>query len=258
MFLGALRVLRDPPLSGHENMARDEALLLVGELPTLRFFLWREPTLSLGRYQKTQEVDFAFLEGAGIPLVRRPTGGRAILHGEEVTFSLFLPRNEKPYTHRALYMVVREVLRRAFADIGITVDAPSVVLPSVHSPACFSLSLPHELAVAGKKVAGIAQAQSRRGNLFEGSIPFRLDRDLFASCFREKEKVLQELCAGAVGLWEIRSDLAKDEFVEALVAHFGALFAETFSGTWGERELFEAERLLREKYSPCSPYHCER
>lgn len=258
MFSGTLRILWDPPLSGYENMARDEALFLVGEVPTLRFFLWCEPTLSLGRYQRTEEVDVAFLERAGIPFVRRPTGGRAILHQDEVTFSLFLPRGEASYSHRLLYAIVREALQKSLADIGIAVDTPASQAPSLHSPACFSLTLPHELAVSGKKVAGVAQAQSIRGNLFEGSILFTLDRHLFASCFREKERVFQELCEGALGLREVRGDLTREELAAAMVTRFGELFEGTFPGAWEERELLEAEKLLCGKYSPLSPYHRKR
>lgn len=248
MFSGALRILWDPPLSGYENMARDEALFLSGEMPTLRFFLWREPTLSLGRYQKLEELDLAFLERTGIPFVRRPTGGRAILHRDEVTFSFFLPRGEKSYSHRLLYAIVREVLKKSLADVGIMVDAPSLQAPSLRSPACFSLTLPHELAVSGKKVAGVAQVQGVQGNLFEGSIPLTLDRYLFASCFREREKVFQELCKGALGLWEVRGDLKREELTAAIITRFGELFEGTFPGTWEERELLEAGKLLCEKY----------
>lgn len=258
MFSGTLRILRDPPLSGYENMARDEALFLFGEVPTLRFFLWCEPTLSLGRHQKTEELDIAFLERTGIPFVRRPTGGRAILHRDEVTFSFFLPRSEKSYSHRLLYTIVREILQKSLADVGIVVDTPSLQVPSLRSPACFSLTLPHELAVSGKKVAGIAQVQGVRGNLFEGSIPLTLDRNLFALCFREKERILQELHESALGLREVRSDLGWEELVAAMVTHFGEFFDGTFPGAWEERELLEAEKLLREKYSPLSSYHRKR
>uniref|UniRef100_A0A7V4DH35 Lipoate--protein ligase family protein n=1 Tax=Candidatus Caldatribacterium californiense TaxID=1454726 RepID=A0A7V4DH35_9BACT len=254
-FQGILRVLQDLPLSGYENMARDEALFLVGEVPTLRFFSWNAPTLSLGRYQRTEDLDVPFLKEKRIPVVRRPTGGRAILHGDEVTFSFFLPI---PYPHRVLYSIVQEVLKKAFADVGVFVDTCVSGAPSLQSPACFSLALPHELAVSGRKVAGIAQARSSRGNLFEGSIPFSLYRSLFASCFREKERVFRELREGALGLLEVRENLGKHDLIAAMTARFGELFDGMVSGVWTEEELATTQKLLLEKYAPSSLYHYER
>lgn len=252
MFRGTLRVLVDPPLSGYENMARDEALFLVGEVPTLRFFSWSVPTLSLGRYQRTQDLNMSFLEREGIPFVRRPTGGRAILHGNEVTLGFFLPT---PYPHRVLYRIVQEILRKALIRSGIPVDTFIPEAPLLQSPACFSLVLPHELAVSGKKVVGIAQARSSRGNLFEGSIPLSLDRSLFASCFRERERVYRELCEGALGLLEVREDLEKRDLIAAVAACFGELFENVAPGAWTEEELAKAQELLSGKYAPSSPYH---
>lgn len=252
MFQGYLRVLVDPPLSGYENMARDEALFLVGEVPTLRFFSWSVPTLSLGRYQRVEDLDTSFLEEERIPLVRRPTGGRAILHEDEVTLSFFLPI---PYPHQVLYEVVRGALRKALVSVGIPVDTHVPEAPLLRSPACFSLALPHELAVCGKKIAGIAQARSSRGNLFEGSIPFSLDRSRIASCFREKEQVYRELCEGALGLLEVRGDLGKHELIAAITECFGDLFFGIVPGAWSERELAKAQELLSEKYAPSSSYH---
>ncbi|WP_438314105.1 lipoate--protein ligase family protein [Candidatus Caldatribacterium sp. SIUC1] len=254
-FQGILRVLQDPPLSGYENMARNEALFLVGEVPTLRFFSWNTPTLSLGRYQRTEDLDVPFLQEEKIPVVRRPTGGRAILHGDEVTFSFFLPI---PCPHRVLYSIVQGVLEKAFADVGVFVDACVSKAPSPRSPACFSLALPHELAVSGKKVAGIAQARSSRGNLFEGSIPFSLYRSLFASCFREKERVFRELCEGALGLLEVQGNLEKHDLIAAMTARFGELFDGMVFGVWTEEELATTQKLLLEKYAPSSSYHYER
>lgn len=252
MFRGILRVLKDLPLPGCENMARDEALLSVGKVPTLRFFSWDRPTLSLGKHQKEDELDFSFLERAGIPLVRRPTGGRAILHGDEVTFSFFLPRGEVPHPHRLLYDIVREVLRKAFADLGLKVDSSVSGVSFLGSPACFSLALPHEVAVLGKKVAGIAQARTIRGNLFEGSIPFSIDRLSFASCFREKERIYRELEERSAGLRELRADLTREELMERMVIRFGELFEGVHFGTWEKEELLRAQELLGEKYVPSS------
>jgi lipoate-protein ligase A len=250
-FQGILRVLQDPPLSGCENMARDAALLEVAEVPTLRFFLWERPTLSLGRHQGVEDLDISCIEAMGLAVVRRPTGGRAILHEDEVTFSFFLPRGERGYSHRFLYELVRRVLIASFEDADIHPDEVFSSQPFLASPACFALSLPHEITVSGKKVAGVAQARGQRGNLFEGSIPLTLDRWRFARCFREKEKVYAELLEGALGLCEIRGDLSRESLVARMVGRFGELFEGVSWGSWNERELERAEELFREyAFSP--------
>uniref|UniRef100_A0A7V4TXW5 BPL/LPL catalytic domain-containing protein n=1 Tax=Candidatus Caldatribacterium saccharofermentans TaxID=1454753 RepID=A0A7V4TXW5_9BACT len=250
-FQGILRVLQDPPLSGPENMARDAALLEVAEVPTLRFFLWAQPTLSLGRHQRVADLDASCIEAMGFTVVRRPTGGRAILHGDEVTFSFFLPRGEKDYSHRFLYELVRRVLIASFEDAGIHPDEVVSSRPFLASPVCFALSLPHEITVSGRKIAGVAQARGWRGNLFEGSIPLTLDRWHFARCFREKEKVYTELLEGALGLCEIRGDLSREFLVARMVERFGELFEGVSWGGWEERELEKAGELLGEyAFSP--------
>ncbi|MGQ9623335.1 MAG: lipoate--protein ligase family protein [Candidatus Caldatribacteriaceae bacterium] len=250
-----LRVLYDPPLSGYENMARDEALLEECQKPTLRFFSWEKETLSLGRYQRTDSLDFSYLEERDIPFVRRSTGGRAILHGDEVTFSLFLPREGEGYLHREFYERVREVVGRALEDVGIFVDGAVRSRAFLDSPACFSLVLPHELSVGRKKVGGIAQAQTERGNLFEASFPLFLDRREFSLCFRDGEKVYEELSLGFWGLREIKEDLEKEHFLERLAVRFGEWLGEVYRGEWQKEELERAQELLCTKYSPQSPYH---
>lgn len=258
MLQGILRVLHDPPLSGYENMARDEALLEVGKGATLRFFAWDQPTLSLGRYQKVEDLDLAYLREQGVPLVRRPTGGRAILHENEVTLSFFLPGQGTGYPPRFLYGVIREILSRALEDVGVYPDRSTSPGISVSSPACFSLVLPHELSVGGRKVAGIAQVRTKRGNLFEGSLPLSLDRSVFARCFREKDQVYAELVQGFSGLLEIREDLVRERLVERIEARFGECFQEVFLGEWEKEELRRIRELVLLKYAPSSVYHLER
>src|SRR5690349_2496197 len=89
------RLLNDPPASGAWNMAVDEALLegvASGRSPaTLRFYSWRPACLSLGYFQPFGIVDVSGCRARGVDVVRRPTGGRAILHDRELTYSLTLP-----------------------------------------------------------------------------------------------------------------------------------------------------------------------
>ena len=90
------RLIVDAEAPGAANMAADEAILNSvidgASLPTLRFYRWHPPCLSLGRNQKLAEVDLPACRAAGIDIVRRPTGGRSILHTDELTYSISLPQ----------------------------------------------------------------------------------------------------------------------------------------------------------------------
>lgn len=261
MFEGkTLRVLFDPPLSGFENMSRDEVLwegLVKSKMLVLRFFQWREKTLSVGRFQKTEEINQEYLRCHCIPLVRRPTGGRAILHGEEVTLSLVLPGNE--LSPRQFYEALKQVLRDALERVGVAVDREVVnVPPYLASPACFSLTFPHELTVRGKKIVGIAQARGKEGSLFQISLPLFIDREQFASCFRKKDVVLEELGKNFVSLSELgfggreRVSIER-KIVESFRRQWGVEIKED---KWKEEEENRNQMLLREKYL-LSSYHEE-
>ena len=114
----------DPPLSGVANMARDEALLRLQpeSPPTLRFYRWERATLSLGYFQPFDDVRSLPAELRGLPVVRRLTGGGAIVHDRELTYSLVLPRGHRLLADgaTALYGVMHDVLIDALARFGLT------------------------------------------------------------------------------------------------------------------------------------------
>jgi len=163
------------------NMAIDETLsfsVRSGESPPiLRFYEWKTPTLSVGRYQKVDDIDFLYLKEHGIGFVRRPTGGRAILHREELTYS-FSSRNEPPFTGglRESYRALAIVFAKAFRQIGIDVvmeDSPKGHYSK--TPICFRSKSFGELSFKGVKLTGSAQRRWKEGFLQQGSIPYVLD-----------------------------------------------------------------------------------
>jgi len=257
-----VRVLTDSPLSGYENMSRDEALLEIGSsnaLLTLRFFEWREKTLSVGRFQKTREIDFDYLKTKNLPLVRRPTGGRAILHDKEVTFSLFIP-SVSFKQHTFYYEELQKVLTRMMEKMGIKVDKKVESGLYTSSPYCFSIHVSHEIMVGGKKIMGVAQARGEKGNLFQTSFVLEADREEIASCFKEREKVKKELESNFLPLGEILSPLPeKQEIYQLLLKSLKEEWGvEVEGGKWGADELQKAGELFSTKYYPDSSYHTER
>src|SRR2546422_813778 len=94
------RLLREPPADGAANMARDDALLasaLRGAPPTLRLYAWLRPTLSLGAHQSGEDANLHACRRLGVDLVRRPTGGGAVLHDAEVTYAVSGRLGEEPF-----------------------------------------------------------------------------------------------------------------------------------------------------------------
>jgi len=178
------------------NMALDEALLVMHEagatLPTLRVYGWCQPTLSLGYAQNVQqEVDLIACHTQGVAVVRRPTGGRAVLHDQEVTYSVVMPLTlvDGPHTITEHYRRIGMALATALQALGLPVQLarPQVRATPTHalaSPACFAALSRYELSVAGKKMVGSAQKRAQRALLQHGSIPLWMDRQRLFQCLR--------------------------------------------------------------------------
>jgi lipoate-protein ligase A len=175
------RVLQTPPAPGPWNMALDEAILeAVGQnnaLPTLRLFAWQPACLSLGYAQTIKDVDRHQLTLLGWDLVRRPTGGRAILHTDELTYSVIAPLHE-PRVYGSIlesYRRLSQALLCALSVIGLEAraekDHPGPEKNSPVGPVCFEIPSNYEITVSGKKLIGSAQARRREGVLQHGSLP---------------------------------------------------------------------------------------
>jgi lipoate-protein ligase A len=191
------------------NMALDEALLVMHEAgatpPTLRVYGWCQPTLSLGYAQNAQqEVDLAACHAQGVAVIRRPTGGRAVLHDQEVTYSVVMPLvlGEGAHTITEHYRRIGMALAAALQALGLPVQLarPQVRAAPTRapaSPACFAALSRYELSVAGKKLVGSAQKRAQRALLQHGSIPLWMDRQRLFQCLRVPREHRAELVQAA-------------------------------------------------------------
>jgi lipoyl(octanoyl) transferase len=180
------RLILSPPLSGTQNMALDESLLISAaqknKPPTLRLYSWEVPTLSLGYAQSIKDVNLNSLEKLGWELVRRPTGGRAILHTDELTYSVTASIDDPIMAGTLLesYQRISNALLLSLSILGINANADSIYPTHMTSfgeePICFEVPSNYEITVAGKKLIGSAQARKNNGVLQHGSLP--LDGDL--------------------------------------------------------------------------------
>ena len=205
MKMKAWDLILDPPLDGETNMMVDADLLQSleqsGETRTvLRFYSWIRPTVSLGRNQRREKaLDLEFCLSSGLDVVQRPTGGRAVLHADEITYSV-VSNDTEPFDGASIYDTYRrisEALLIGYRRLGVdTVLAPDTRRlgtseNGVDYP-CFVSPSRYELMSGGRKVAGSAQRRLRRSFLQHGSMPISCDRELLARATRLGDPSLLE------------------------------------------------------------------
>jgi len=177
------RLIYDQPTLGALNMARDEAILAAVSSgvvpPTLRLYAWNPPCLSLGYGQRAREADLDRLAERGWQIVRRPTGGRAILHTDELTYSLALPIDD-PLAQANLvesYRQISTALLIALGNLGAQAQANRAEgnMTQVTNPICFETPSHYEITVEGRKLVGSAQVRRKHGILQHGTLPLSGD-----------------------------------------------------------------------------------
>ena len=175
------RLVHDGELSGAANMARDVAMLeavAAGEVePSLRLYGWDPPCLSLGRHQGVGAADLKFCRAEGIDVVRRPTGGRALLHHLELTYAVVAPLGESPLPRglQEAYRVICGALVRAMRSLGVAADLTggevNLELPGPRTTVpCFEAPAGGEVVVAGRKLVGSAMRAHGGAVLQHGAI----------------------------------------------------------------------------------------
>ncbi|RPJ82368.1 MAG: lipoate--protein ligase family protein, partial [Acidobacteria bacterium] len=189
--------------SGSVNMEIDRTLLDQVEqeaeaLTVLRFYRWDVPTVSIGHHQEpARAVDLTYCEANNVPVVRRTTGGRAVLHDRELTYAVvsnddrFFPLHSLDQT----YLTIAGALQKGLARLGVSSDLAaggreigSSARIDIKHP-CFASASRHELLVRGRKIAGSAQRRLRRSFLQHGSIPLELNIPLMARALGVSEQL---------------------------------------------------------------------
>jgi lipoate-protein ligase A len=199
------RLLISPAAHGSWNMAVDEAVLESAvsgaSLPTLRLYSWNPPCLSLGFAQPLSDVDLPRLRALGWEVVRRPTGGRAVLHTDELTYSVAGPQDEPRLAGSVLesYNRLAGALVTALQDLGLQAEIQENVPasgPRSTSAVCFDVPSSYEIKVAGKKLIGSAQARRRGGVLQHGSLPLTGDLGRIVEVLSYPDQASRQRAAG--------------------------------------------------------------
>ena len=266
--MNSWRLLITPANPGAWNMAVDESILEhIGcneAMPTLRLYAWEPACLSLGHAQPFADVDIGRLQQRGWEVVRRATGGRAILHTDELTYSVIAPADEPRVTGSVLesYNRLAQALLLAVKTLDLSVEMKEEIAQEGslrNNPVCFEVPSTYEITVNGKKLIGSAQARKKEGVLQHGSLP--LTGDLTRICqalvfenesAREEasKRLLErattvESALGRAVSWE----KAAQAFIHAFEAQLGLSLQR---GELSESESRRADALVREKYAHVS------
>jgi len=247
------RLIRDVPRPGPANMALDHALartLGEGEA-VLRLYSWSRPTVSFGRNEPARDVYPAarsaeLSEELGVDFVRRPTGGRAVLHDAELTYAVVAPIRALGGVREA-YRRIHRALAAALRDLGAPVAlADDTAVPAVDAGPCFQEPAGGEVTAAGRKLVGSAQCRIEGASLQHGSIILSGDQSLLARLSQKG----REAAALPATLTQFVGGVGADDVARAV----SDTMRETFPGSWKtdgayrEGELEAAERLKAERY----------
>ncbi|MFX0559938.1 biotin/lipoate A/B protein ligase family protein [Tepidibacillus infernus] len=251
------------------NMALDEALLewhSKGQFPpTIRFYGWDPATLSIGYFQKLhREINLQKVKEHGIGLVRRLTGGRAVLHDKELTYSVVISENhpKMPKTVTEAYRIISLGLLEGFKQLGLhayfSVPETKEELDKLKNPrssVCFDAPSWYELVVEGRKVAGSAQTRQKGVILQHGSILLDLDEDILFDLFqypsdRVRERMQRNFKNKAVAINQIATrKINLEEVREAFKSGFEkGLNIRLEPYTLTEDEMNFVEELAKKRY----------
>lgn len=210
--------------TGKENMQIDSDLLenaiqIQSKETIFRLYAWEPKCISLGRNQNAD-----FLKNENIDVVRRLTGGRALLHDDEITYSCVIPVSAVPEGESVSksYKYISGILIDFFKTMGIELDYGNNSKTDTHHDYCMLISTGADVCYKGKKIIGSAQFRKSGYILQHGSILFGYDKDLLESLFNE-----EVLAESITTVKEILPNMTKENFVENFKTYLSNL-TETF------------------------------
>lgn len=236
-----LTVRQDGPLPGTFLMDRDrnelECAAQHGWGPCFTVYEWEVPTLSIGFHQEVSRLDTERLSREQVPLVRRPTGGAAVLHSEELTYAIVVPGMLDVRAGNLLQEYVGRAISDALNRVGVPAELDErgeALTPLVNRTSCFSRTSRWEIAVQGKKIVGSAQrrhgdALLQHGSILLGDDHLRIVNFLSVSSDADRELLRTRLEAKStcvrreIGAIEIR-DTLREELANAFTSRFPEFF----------------------------------
>ena len=191
----------------------DNAIKKQVKEPIFRLYGWSPACVSLGRNQKDDFVDQEFLKSCGIDVVRRLTGGRALLHDDEITYSYVCPVSSLKHGENVVesYKEISQILINAFAKLGIELDFGGTRKSQGHKDYCMLVSTGADLCWNGRKLIGSAQFRKEGYILQHGSILYDYNKSLLEKIFKEKVDT-----SSIVSVKEINPNITRQDIVDLL------------------------------------------
>jgi len=254
------RLIIDGPIDGAWNMAVDWAVLHARQAgdapPTLRLYRWKRPTVSLGRFQPASDVDVALCERRGVAVCRRPTGGRGVLHDDELTYAAIMGADDGlPRGVSASYRALSGALVAAYRHLGVPAELTSRPRGSPGAAACYLHATGADVSLGAAKLSGSAQIWHRDTCLQHGSFVLSRDTELEAAAFRLDSEGERALARGTRTLSEALGRRPSDATLARAVVYgfteaLGASFEE---GVLTSGELAAAEQAVASFRVVCGP-----
>lgn len=226
----AWRLIVDGPVEGATNMALDRAVLhavAAGESrPALRLYRWEVPTVTLGRFQPLEQVDLDACAERGFDVVRRPTGGRGVLHDDELTYSVVAATADGvPRGVAASYRHLSHALAEAYRRLGVAAEITARQRGAKGAGACYLHATQADLSLGAAKLSGSAQVWHGDAVLQHGSFVRSRDVAAEASVFRldapaasalDRDTMTFERALGAAPSLERIAEAVAEAFAEVL------------------------------------------
>ncbi len=239
--------------TGHNNafmnMAIDEALLS-SELPVLRFYQWRPAALSIGYFQPASDFNLRNLKKHNIDLVRRITGGNAVLHDNELTYSFIIDKAEMPDSITESYKMISNGLIQGLKNLGLNPKMNEQVEKKQKTAVCFNDPSWYEIMVNNKKIIGSAQKRIDGKLLQHGAILIDTDAERYCSLFSSNSEKLLDITKRRMTSINQELESAPNQIKKAIRHGFAeALGIDFLNDHLTNKEVKLAKELYGHKYS---------
>jgi len=235
----SLRVVFDKEHNAYENMGIDEALLYLSPQPTLRLYFWNPPAVSIGYFQSMrEEVDVEKARKMGVDLVRRITGGGAVYHKYEITYSFVAPKEMFPGSILSSYRKICYPLVLTLRKLGLNAEIGGV----------------NDVVVNGRKISGSAQTRKKGRILQHGTLLIDVDVDemfqlLLVPSEKLKDKIVRDVKKRVTSLKHQGVEVDREELAKIMAESFSEFFEmEIEESRLTNEEMELAEKLRVDKY----------
>lgn len=242
--MNELRIVKTGLNNAFFNMAVDEALLNLSNKPILRFYKWNPSAVSIGYFQDINDINIEFCKKNNIDVVRRLTGGKALLHDKELTYSFIIDEKEMPESVIESYKIISEPILRALQDLEFNAKFKSEQVKKSKTPVCLSNPSWYEITIDGKKVVAAAQKRMNGKILQHGSILLDIDYEKQCKIFNGFNEKLIEKTKQTITSLNQHNEINEEKLIAQIIESFNLKNKES-QLTDEEKEL---TKQLEKKY----------